>query len=170
MTVKVKPRKKLPAPKPKNNTPKIPDLTPNNIVPLEIIDRDEQINYLYIIKGAKQVDIAAQYNLAQPTVSLIISKLRNNEIMRNRLIQAWEKETCTTLRHKVSQTAESLNPDGMPDGSKPQALGIMIDKINTIEGKVIPNVTIYVDMSRKGDDIQRELRDINRQLGEDVPD
>ena len=57
------------------------------------IDRDTEIQTLFYLKGVEQVEIANKFGIHQTRVSQICQKVKDNESIKSKLIQAWEKNT-----------------------------------------------------------------------------
>lgn len=71
------------------------------------------------------------------------------------------------MRRKASQGVDSLDFDKMPDGSKPQAIGILIDKARLIDDQSTANIA-YADLTRELDALESEEAEIMRRLGKSV--
>ena len=153
---------------PVRNSKDLPDTSflpsPDTIKEMAVPERDDLIFYLYFIKGVKQTVIAEHYNLAQPTISEIITKYKQNPTFKDRAIQVWEKDISIECRRKAAATVNSIDPEKIPEGSKAQTAGILIDKARLIDNESTQNVA-YADMSRELKDIEDEEAALERQLG-----
>lgn len=139
-------------------------ILPDNITELSKQERDDQIFYLYLVKGVKQIDLAKHYGLVQSRISAIIDKYKQNQNYKDRAISVWEKDISIQCRRKASQIVDSIKPDGMPDGSKAQSAGILIDKARLID-KEVGQIIAYADITREIKDLEAEEVELDRQLG-----
>jgi len=144
----------------------------NSIIPstqdlsaLSLPERNDLIFYLYLIKGLKQVDLSHIFNLDPGQICRIIDKCKQDQNFKSRAISVWEKDISIRMRRKASQGVDSLDFSKMPDGSKPQAIGILIDKARLIDDQSTANIS-YADLSKEIKDFEAEEAEILRQLGE----
>lgn len=128
-------------------------LTPDDIPG---INTAEKIAYLYLIKFMEQPKIANIFNMSQQNVSKYICRLKDDENFKNRVVRAWEKDFTLEARRMSSKLLSSIRPDKMAEGSKPQAIGILIDKARLIDGESTQNIA-YADLTREIKDIEAEL-------------
>lgn len=142
-----------------NNNQNLPILTKNDLLTEENIpglNKAEKIAYLYLIKGMQQTDIANLFGITQQTVSGYVCRLKEDDAFQKRTVRAWEKDFTVEARRMSSKLLHSIKPDKMSEGSKPQAIGILIDKARLIDGESSAIIS-YVDVTREIKDIEAEL-------------
>jgi len=153
-----------------NTTPLTSDIAniplPDNIAQLPIKERNYLIMYLYIIRGVKQVDLASIFGIAQNTISIIISELKEDTNYRNRAISVWQKDFSMECLRAASKIVDSIDENKMPEGSKAISAATLMDKAMQIH-EVTSDKSKYSDMERELKDIEQEERDLARQLGYD---
>ena len=136
-------------------------------IPLSLT-RDEQIAFLVIYKGVPQIDIASQFDISQQRVSQIVQEFKYGDAHNNKLVKIWEKDISNTMMLKAGQTAASIDPDKIPEGSKATTVGILIDKTRLIQGESTENIASIVSYRAAEKDLERQdkaERELRRRLG-----
>jgi hypothetical protein len=118
----------------------------------------------YFFKGKQQTEIAIELGVSSSWINMICAEYRNSPVLKDRLRRSWEKEISMVAKGKALQVAESINPDKIPDGSKAQTVGILIDKARLIDGESTANIA-YIDMSRSLHELEAEERGLRERLG-----
>ena len=156
--------------KPKNDksyeltAPKwVAETNDDSIKDLSVAERNDFICYQWFIKGAKQTELAKYLGLAQSTVATIIGRFKRNDVERSRAVSVWEKDISVKMRRKALQTVDSLNPDGMPDGSKAITAATLIDKARLIDDETTENIG-YSDMTRSLAELEKEEEELKKRL------
>ena len=159
-----------------NNLPDGPQSVPDSpgednnnftIIPTHLT-QEEQIAFLVLFKGEKQADVAKYYNVTQGWVSQVCSKFKHTEQYNNKLIKVWEKDISNTMMLKAGQTAASIDPSKIPEGSKATTVGILIDKTRLIQGESTENIASIVSYRAAEKDLERQdkaERELRRRLG-----